>query len=520
MVPAIVTAWCLRSLASPGYVLQVDAIFGPHSPFPTWGFTAPIQLITYLIGGAAAGRMWLGSALFLCGFGPMVLFRKSPWSVQLFVGLLGSLNPFVYGRLVEGQWGVAAALGMTFLWLGAWESLQRRPRLAGAALCTLLALGAMMFDQHAIGLLAVLAGASLIWNRAWREPGRLGWSGASFLFLGILLLFGLVPFFLSHGSDSYFAVARFSRGDLVEFRAAASRSYGLWVNLAGLFGFWPERLGRIPLLHQGAPWWPFTTAVLISAAVAGAFLRRSHGWLLLTGLVGLAIAGSTATGPGLDALQWLFQRVPLLAAYREPEKWSALWAIALIVLGAEALKVLLAKAATGRPRNSALAGLAAVCIGLAVLVPDGIGALRELPATIVPVKYPSSWLGAATYLRDTVPLHEPVVVLPWTLYEPLPFTGDRLTSNPAPVVFSGKLLSSNDAQIPGVANETGPDDLAAAALHPKMGSCELASKLQHLGVKWAIVEPAPGGRADARALLNCGFKVRYGRLPGIVVLSR
>jgi hypothetical protein len=109
---------------------------------------------------------------------------------------------------------------------------------------------------------------------------------------------------------------------------------------------------------------------------------------------------------------------------------------------------------------------------------------------------------------------------PWTLYEPLPFTGHRLISNPAPVVFSGTLLSSNDAQIPGVANETGPDDLAAAALHPKQGSCELASKLQRLGVKWAIAEPAPGGRADARSLLSCGFKVRYGRLPGIVVLRR
>jgi hypothetical protein len=108
-----------------------------------------------------------------------------------------------------------------------------------------------------------------------------------------------------------------------------------------------------------------------------------------------------------------------LAAYREPEKWSALWAVALIVLGAEVLAALLAKTTTGNPRSSALAGLAAVCIGLAVLLPDGVGALRELPATIVPVRYPSSWLGAATYLRDAVPADESVVVFPWTLYEPL-----------------------------------------------------------------------------------------------------
>jgi hypothetical protein len=481
----------------------VDAIFGPHSPFPTWGFTAPIQVVTYLIGGAAAGRLWISAALFLCGFGPMVLLRKAPWPVQLFGGLLGSLNPFVYGRLVEGQWGVAAALGMTFLWLGAWESLQRQPRLAGAA----------------IGLLAVLAVLSLIWHRAWRDPRRLRWSGASFLFLGLLLLFGLVPFFLGHGSDSYFAVQRFSRADLIEFRSTASRSYGLWVNLAGLFGFWPERLGRIPLLNHGAPWWPLATAVLVAATLAGAWLRGGRAWLLVAGILGLAIAGSTATRPGLDAVEWLLQRIPLLAAYREPEKWSSLWAIALVVLGAEALSALLAKASAGRPWSSVLAGLAAACIGLAVLLPDGVGAIKELPATIVPVQYPSSWLAASTYLHDRVASRQPVVVMPWELYVPLPFTGNRLVSNPAPVVFSGKLLTATDAQVPGVLNETGPDDLAAAALHPKTGSCELATKLHRLGVKWAIVEPAPGGRADARALLGCGFKVRYGHLPGIVVLS-
>jgi chromate transport protein ChrA len=450
----------------------------------------------------------------------MVLFRRSPWPVQVFAGLLASLNPFVYGRLVEGQWGVAAALGMTFLWLGAWERLQRRRRWTAAALCALLALAAMAFDQHAIGLLALLAVVSLLWHRAWRDRVRLGWSIASFLPLGPLLLFGLVPFFLSHGTDSYFAVERFSKADLLEFRAAASRTYGLWANLAGMFGFWPERLGRIPLLNNGAPWWPLPAGVLVAAAAAGAWFRRDRVWLLVSGLAGLAIAGSTATGPGLDAMQWLFQRIPLLAAYREPEKWSALWVLAVVVLGAEGLGALLAKAASARPTASAVAGLAAACIGLSVLVPNGVAALGELPATIVPVEFPGSWIGAAAFLQERAPASQPVVVLPWLLYEPLPFTGDRLVSNPAPVVFPGRLLSSNDAQITGAANETGPDNLAGAALHPQPGSCELSSKLRRLGVEWAIVEPAPGGRADAGALLSCGFRVRYGHLSGVELLSR
>jgi hypothetical protein len=219
-------------------------------------------------------------------------------------------------------------------------------------------------------------------------------------------------------------------------------------------------------------------------------------------------------------MQWLFQRMPLLAAYREPEKWSALWVLAVVVLGAEGLGVLLAKAASARPRASALAGLAAAGVGLSVLLPNGVAAVGELPATIVPVEYPGSWIGAAAFLQQRVSASQPVVVLPWVLYEPLPFTGNRLVSNPAPVIFPGHLLSSNDAQITGASNQTGPDNLAEAALHPQTGSCELSSKLRQLGVKWAIVEPAPGGRTDLGALLGCGFTIRYGHPSGVELLSR
>ena len=144
--------------------------------------------------------------------------------------------------------------------------------------------------------------------------------------LGATLLYALPPFFLGHDTGTYYAVQHFGRPDLVEFRAA-SGSYGLWPNLVGLYGFWPERLGRIPLLNTGTPWWPVSTAALVALAVAGALARRERAWLLLTGLFGLAVAGSTATGFGQDVFLWLMARVPLLGAYREPEKWSELLAL-------------------------------------------------------------------------------------------------------------------------------------------------------------------------------------------------
>lgn len=515
-VPAAITAWCLHPLLQPGYILRVDAVFGPRAPLSLGGVGAPLVLLNHLLGGALAGRLFLAGTLYLCGFGPMVLLRRHSWFAQVPASLLGALNPWVYDRLIEGQWGVAAALGVLFLWLAAWEALQHQPGWRSASLGALAGWSAVVLDQHFVGMLVVLAGASLLWHRAWHNRLWLLWGAASFLILGGMLLYALPPFFFGHNS-TYYTLQQVSRADLVEFRAV-SGSYGLWPNLAGLYGFWPERLGRIPLLNAGAPWWPLSTAALVALAVTGALACRERAWLLLSGLIGLAIAGSTATGAGQDVFLWLMERVPLMGAYREPEKWSALWIVALVFLGAEAVSWLATR--PGPRWIGELAGPAAIAMVAATIFPAGAAVLREVPATVLPVQYPSAWIRTAAYLQEHVSPRSLVVVLPWSLYEVLPFTGKLLTANPASVVFPGNLISPNDIQIPGVVTEArSPRDLAQVAINPRPGSCALQRTLSRLGVRWAIVEPAPGGSADAAALLSCGFQARTGSLPGLVLLE-
>ena len=518
VVPTLITVWCLHPLLRPGYILQIDAVFGPRAPLSLGGFGAPISLLTHLLGGGLAGRLYLAGTLFLCAFGPMVLLRSRSWLAQIPAGLLGALNPWVYQRLIEGQCGVAAALGFLFLWLAAWDALQARPGWRRSAICALAGWAAVVVDQHAIGMLLVLAGASLLWNRAWRNRPWLIWGAASFLILGAMLLYALPPFFLGHSNGSYYAVQHFGRADLVEFRATASARYGLWPNLIGLYGFWAERLGRIPSLKAGALWWPVATSALVALAIVGAFVRRGRAWLLPVGVLGLLLAGSTATGVGQNVFLWLMERLPLVGAYREPEKWSDLWLIALVVLGAEAVSWLASR------RAPLWAGELAVPVALvmvaATLFPAGVGVLREVPATVLPVQYPLGWIQTAAYMQAHVPSQDQVVVLPWTLYEELPFTGNLLTANPASVVLPGRLISPNDLQIPGALTEArSPGNLASVAIFPNLKSCDLQKTLLKLGVHWAIVEPASGGAADAAALLGCGFRLRSGSLPGLVLLQ-
>ena len=512
LLPLALTLWCLHSLFAPGYVLQIDAVFGPRMPLSLTGVGAPLTLVAHLLGGYWSGRLYVGLGIFLCGFGPMVLLRRLSWVAQVPAGLLGALNPFVYDRVVEGQFGVAAGIGAVFLWLAAWESLHENPGMSRLLLTAGAGWLAVVLDEHTIGFLLVLGAASLLWRRAWRAPRRLLWSAGSFVALGLALSYALPPFFFGYNS-TYYSVQHFSRADLVEFRAAPSSRYGLWVNLLGLYGFWAERLGRIPMVNAGAPWWPVAPAALTALAAAGAWLDRRRAWLLGCGVLGLAVAGSTATGGGQRAFLWLMQRLPLVGAYREPEKWSGLWLVAVVVLGAAAVDRL----ARSRPSASWVVALLMVA---ATLLPAGAGMLRELPATVRPSRYPAGWLQAAAYLRRHVPSSAPVLVLPWTLYEELPFTGNVLTANPATVVFPGNLISPNDLQIPGAVTEArAPGDLTQIALDPLAPGCGLARGIRRLGISWVVVEPAPGGEQGASALLGCGFQDRFGHLPGLVLLQ-
>ena len=423
-LPLLLSLLCLHSVFRDGYLLQVDIVFGPRPGPVVHGFGAPITWLQAgavdVFGGEATGKIYAVGTLFLAGFAPMVLFLRASWYAQYAAGVLGALNPWVYDRMIEGQWGVVIAAAGLFLWVAAWEALQARPSFLRAAALAVCAAVIVAFDPHAVGPLAVLMLVGAVWQRVWVDRDRLRWTAASIVMLVLLLLYGLVQFFASHHSGSYVAVRQFTRADFEFFRSVASPEYGLVVNLLGLYGYWGERIGRFPLATGGAGWWPLTTGIIVAAALLGAWLRRDRAWLLLCGLLGLLLSASTALPGGVDAAQWLSSRIPLVSAFREPQKWSALWLLALVVLAAGAVDAVAASYTRMRHRPSrALAAALAYTLVMAALLPAGVSQIRSLSATVQPVRYPDYWHATAGYLARTVPPDEPVVVLPWHLYQPL-----------------------------------------------------------------------------------------------------
>ena len=526
VLPLLVSLICLRSLLRDGYLLQVDIVFGPRPGPLLPGFGAPVSGLQAaavdVLGGEATGKIYAVGALFLAGCAPMILFRRARWYAQCVAGLLGALNPWVYDRMVEGQWGVVVAAAGLFLWLAAWEALQAHPGATPAVLLALSAGAAFAFDPHVVGPVAVLTILAFAWQRVWRDRDRLRWTAVSQALLAPLLAYGVVDFFVGGHSGSYENVRQFTRADFEFFRSAASDDYGLIVNLIGLYGYWGERIGRFPLATGGAGWWPLTTAVIVSAAVLGAWLRRDRAWLLLCGLIGLLLSASTALPGGVDAAVWLSSRLPVVSAFREPQKWSALWLLALVTLAAGAVDAIAAQAPDGGRRSpDTLAMALAYALAIAALVPAGSSQVRSLPTIVKPLQYPEYWYTTAAFLERTVPHGERVAVLPWHLYQPLRATEGRLAANPAPVFFPGRLTGPRNLEIPGRATEivSRYDRIGLAVRRERSSPCALARTLRSLRIRWALVLDGAESAETISRLRACGYSLVEGR-PGFTGVLR
>jgi hypothetical protein len=475
-----------------------------------------IALLYFTAGGAWAGRIYVFAALALCGVGAMLVLRDTPWWARFAGATLAMLNPFVYDRLVEGQWGVVVATGGTFVFIAAWCRMRRRPGIWSALGLAGSALLVVAFSANFAGILLVLVAALAVASSDWRAPGFRRWMLVSLGCCAALFSSGVAAFFLGTGYGSYHNVSSFTAADFVNFQSTPAPHLGLIPALVGLYGEWSERIGRYVVADASFPWWVASAAVLASFAVVAAWLRPALSWLLVLGAFAVAVSASTAFPAGQSIAVTLANHVPLVDAYREPQKWLVLWLVALVVLASTGVQVLAGTlGGAGRMRSEAVGPVLAALVIAAAIAPAGWVELRHTADVVSPVQYPASWDATAAYLRRHVAPGAAVAVLPWHLYETLPFTG-RETIDPAADFFPGRLLTSADPELPG---KPPVDPIGSAA--ERGSGCALASALHDAGADRALViTAAPAGAASLDALIRCGFATVFDADGEVEVLAR
>ena len=508
----------LGPLLGRGYVLTYDMVFVPRLEL-TRGLlgldTAVARAVPADLLVALASRLVpadLVQKLVLAGVfagaaaGAARLVPSRSLAARAAAAVLYAWNPFIYERLLMGHWGLLVSYA-ALPW-AARAALDLRagrqravPHLvlslavaaagspSGGLLAALVALGvaaappwgAVDSAGYRVGESATLPLRGAAHRKAGFRPAR----GAA-LVGGVALVVNapwLVPSLLRPGGVPV-------RPEGVEaFAARPDGPLGTVGSLVGLGGIW-NALAVPPGSGRGRGWpgwrwcWPWP----------------SPGWPLLGrrwplgAAVGLLVAAGAglvlAAAPALPGLRWLAElvvtQVPGGGLIRDSQKFVAPLALAEAVcfgLGVE--RVL--PALPPRWVRPAAAGLVAAPV---LLLPAlAWGAAGRLAA----VDYPPAFAEArAAMAADPVP--GAVLVLPWHLYRPYPWNGDRVVLDPAQRWFTRRAVGNDDLELVGL---TVPgEDPYGTRLGPLVrGSAPLAPALPGAGVRYVLVRKAGDWRA-------------------------
>lgn len=464
-----------------GHLLLLDYVSGERASFwPAAAFGlsgavngGPLSIALFHILAFApyqAGS-WLPVFLFFpIAMAAMARLVKGPLIAGLAAGLLYTVNPFVFDRIFAGQIAFLLGYAVLPLALHALHTAANATRAVPLAVCWSGVTVAL--DEHFAWILVPLALAiGLTHSDRARATARLlavgvGAAAASCYLLVPPLLVGTKPSGVA--------------GQLRAYQTSGDPRVGLFVNAAGLYGFF--RPGPEPKdLFSG---WPAVLAALLIVIAVGylALLRTSDQRretiaVLAGGICGyfLALGGQGPTG-GIFRL--LYEHVPGFVIMREPEKFLALLALAYAYgfsRGVDQL-VVRTKGVHARSRTGQL-----LPVAIAIVLPfaytpnlvDGLGGHVQAS------EYPPSFSTASRIVGNGS-----VLFLPWHEYMATPYTQHRVVANTGPYLFRGRVI---------VGENPGPDYSFAAQDREHVVLDRLFSASVHPGNADELI-----GRLDVR----------------------
>lgn len=452
----------------PGFIFLPDFVMGPQIPPPPHMAT-PIDIqstilhsLSIAIPSYAVQKLLILVTLFLTGYGAFRMLNglrpsnaHNGWLAACYMGGVFSVfNPFVYARIMMGQWSVVLGYGLLYWWVTATLAFLKRPSIKNS-LSMVAILGAVsIVSVHALAFLALIATAILIVLAVKRTVGlKTLAQRAVAVAVGAFMIcsFWLVPLILGHGQIAD-TISRFTATDAQAF-ATTTGDIGLVGNVLALQGFWGDARNLYLLPQDVFAWWLLPVLALWALVIWGMVTawREQRSKLALfgsLGIVGFVLAvGSTGTifAPFNG---WLYSHVPLFTGYREPQKFTALIVLAyvyFVTIGFYRARATLDKTQWKHVAWSLLA-IPFLCAPL--LLWGGAGQIHTSD-------YPKGWYAANSYLKQHDTEGKKVLFLPWHLYMPFSFANNRTIVNPAPKFFEVPVVVSQNPEINGAHSYSG-----------------------------------------------------------------
>ena len=365
---------------------------------------------------------------------------------------LGALNPWVYDRMVEGQWGVVVAAAGLFLWVAAWEALQASP---GARRALVLALTGARSRCVRTSHARPHRSARARRKRCGLASGRTaaGCSGPAHRSRcwRVLLSYGAISFFLSD------AAGRLRDGDAVHARRLRVLPFRLQRRLRAA-----RQPGRaVRLLGRGHRPLPAREPgrLMVAGHQRGDRRRRARRGLA-PARPGLA-ARLRAHRPRRERQHGVpgrprRRRVARPSASRSPPPTASRRSGARSGCSRSSRspperssRSPDSRAVGGRPLRAFAARPSHTSSSSARCCRRGSIRSDRVPSIVDPVEYPDYWYRTEAYLASAVPEDEPIVVLPWHLYQPLVASEGRSSRTRHASSSPGDLVVPQNLEIPG-----------------------------------------------------------------------
>jgi len=425
-------------------------------------------------------------------------------------GVLYTVNPFVFNRLFVGH--IDLLIGYALLPFAVHSALRvEGPRWRYALRVSLWWAGLTSITPHfswIYGVVVLVVAIVAASRGALRDSVmRLAVTITSFFVMSMYLL-------LPHFATSL--ATQNGPSSLLLYQSSGDPRFGLFGNVAGLYGFW--RLGPGPTLPKNLiSGWPFLYIAILLVAATGAWvaLRKTSSSgddasnseqnaeqtpvstllqteepftgselstncafvatsLLAVGVVGyfLALGGQGPTGA---LFRWCYVHVPFFPIMREPQKFLMLLALAYAVFFGWGISHI-ARLATSA--KGARAAAAALVLGIALPLGYTPTMFNGLSAQIAPSHVPSAYEHANALMGNGV---GSVLALPWHLYLSYPLTNNRVVANLTPSLLNRTVISGDNVEAGGVETQsTSLESKYLAALYAR------GSTLKHFG---ALVAP-------------------------------
>jgi hypothetical protein len=480
----------LGPLLRPGYLLLLDAPAGPLprsyplAPLPSEGLVsagAPFGQVTRLLDlvlPQATNKVLVFLTILLGGWG---LYRFARFTLQLssgssFVGAtLFAVNPWTYDRLLAGQLLLTLAFALLAWALPGIHRLIAAPRttdlIRASAWCAAIGL----VDLHVGGMCLLLACfALLVGSDAY--PRRVLQVVGVVALVGVLHAYWVMPAAL--GDEG----ARLSASDVEAF-APVPRSLQVLPHVLLLHGFWRTEFDTALSSHPQRFLLCFVPLVAmatlgLNAALSSPVWRRAATGLGLACGAAIVLGMGTSFRPTAGLTRWLFRNVPGYGIYREPQKWIGLLALGYALfaaVGSEWIRRRLPFSGARVAFCLAATGLPLVATSVMLWGFDGQVRVSE---------FPSDWERGAQLLAHK---RGRLLLLPWNLYQPLPFADGRVIANPADRFFPIPSLMSSDPRIGGTRTADPRLDLISEVIRSHRRVRKLGHVIAPLGVRYVAL---------------------------------